>query len=239
MRQTTLASLIAQNWLNFLKRLPFLFFGLFLLAVGLVANLQSNLGMNPWGVLHVGIAIISPLTFGQSVQVVGFAVIILGWLMGFAPGFGTFANMYFVGFFVDLIIGWDLIPVQTEIPWQLGLLLFSIVVMGIGSLFYLKVQLGAGPRDGLMIGLTKKLNKPLQYVRGGIEITVSILGYIMGGPVGIGTLVTAFTIGYSVQLFFKLGGFDGKSEQMNLLQLYRFLKSNKNRDTSEAKIFAR
>jgi len=225
-----LTSHVAQNWLNFLKRLPFLFFGLFLFAVGVVANLHSNLGVNPWGVLHVGITNITPLSIGQTTQVVGFAVIILGWLMGFAPGFGTLANMYFVGFFTDLIIGWDLIPVQTEITRQLGLLLFSIVIIGIASLFYLKVQLGAGPRDGLMIGLVKKLNKPVAYVRGAIEITALILGYLMGGPVGIGTLVTALTVGYSVQLFFKLGGFDGKSKQMNLLQIYRFLKSNKNRD---------
>ena len=195
--------------------------------MGIVAILHSNLGMQPWGVLHVGIADITPLSVGQAIQVVGFAVIIFGLLIGVAPGFGTLANMYFVGFFTDLIIGWDLIPVQTEITRQFGLLMFGIVMMGIGSLFYLKVQLGAGPRDGLMIGLVKKLNKPVVYVRGAIEITALILGYLIGGPAGIGTLVAALTVGYSVQLFFKLGGFDGKSKQMNLVELYRFLKNNK------------
>jgi uncharacterized membrane protein YczE len=106
----------------------------------------------------------------------------------------------------------------------------SIVIMGIGSLFYLKAQLGAGPRDGLMIGMVKKLNKPVAYVRGAIEITALTLGYFLGGPAGIGTLVTALTVGYSVQLFFKLGSFEAKSEQMNLLELYRLLKNNKRRD---------
>lgn len=101
--------------------------------------------------------------------------------------------------------------------------------MGIASLFYLKVQLGAGPRDGLMIGLIKKLKKPVAYVRGATEITALILGYLMGGPVGTGTLITVLTVGYSVQLFFKFGRFDSKSTQMDIYQLYRLLKSNKNR----------
>ena len=226
----SLSSHVAQNWLGFLRRLPSLFFGLFLWAVAIVANLHSNLGMNPWGVFHVGVANITPLSLGQAIQVVGVAVILLGWFMGFAPGFGTFANMFFVGFFTDLIIAWDLIPVQVEIGRQFGLLMVSIVIMGIGSLFYLKAQLGAGPRDGLMIGMVKKLNKPVAYVRGAIEITALTLGYFLGGPAGIGTLVTALTVGYSVQLFFKLGSFEAKSEQMNLLELYRLLKNNKRRD---------
>jgi len=185
--------------------------------------------MSPWDVLHVGIANVTNLTIGQAIQLVGIMVIILGWLLGFAPGFGTLANTYFIGFFIDLIIRWDLIPMQTELTGQLWLLLFSVMVLGVASLFYLRVQLGAGPRDCLMIGLVKKLDKPVAYVRGTIEVTVLILGYLMGGPVGIGTVVTALTVGYSVQFFFKLGRFDGKSEQMNLLQLYRLLKSSKSR----------
>jgi len=85
--------------------------------------------------------------------------------------------MYFIGFFIDLIIRWDLIPMQTELTGQLGLLLFSVMVLGVASLFYLRVQLGAGPRDCLTIGLVKKLDKPVAYVRGTIEVTVLILGH--------------------------------------------------------------
>lgn len=217
----------ARNWLTFLKRLPSLFLGLFLFAFGMVANLHSNLGMNPWGVLHVGIAKITPLTIGQATQLVGFVLVILGWLMGFAPGLGTLANMYFVGFFTDLIIEWDLIPQQTEPAPQFGLLLISIAVIGLGSFFYLRAQLGAGPRDSLMIGLIKKLNKPVAHVRAALELTALTLGYLMGGPVGIGTVVTALTIGYSIQFFFKLGRFNSEAEQMNLLELYKFLKGDK------------
>jgi uncharacterized membrane protein YczE len=95
------------------------------------------------------------------------------------------ANMYFVGSSTDLIIGWDLIPVKTEIALQLGLLLFGIVILGIGSLSYLKAQLGAGPRDTLMIGPVRKLNKPVAHTGGCIEINALILGYLMTRSVGI------------------------------------------------------
>jgi uncharacterized membrane protein YczE len=87
----------------------------------------------------------------------------------------------------------------------------------------MRVQLGAGPRDGLMVGLVRKLNKPIGIVRGSIEVTVLVLGYLMGGPVGVGTIITAFAIGYSVQYAFKLGKFEGKSPQMNLWELYGHL----------------
>lgn len=215
---------ISRNWRDFLGRLPSLFLGFFLFALGIVANLNANLGMMPWGVLHVGIANVTPLTLGQTAQLVGLVIILIGWLLGFPPGFGTVANMYFIGFFIDRLLEWNVIPAQTEVVGQLGILFLSIIIMGLASFFYLRVRLGAGPRDGLMIGLIKKLGAPVSYVRGAIEITVVVLGFLLSGPIGLGTVVSALLIGYSVQFFFKLGRFDRTSEQMNLLQLYRYLK---------------
>jgi uncharacterized membrane protein YczE len=216
-----------KNFIIFLKRLPSLFSGLFLFAIGIVANLHSNLGMSPWGVLNVGISNVTPITFGQASQLVGLAVIVVDCFLGFAPGFGTLANMFFIGFFIDLIISWNLIPVQTELLGQLGLLATSILIFGLASLLYMRVQLGAGPRDSLMIGLVKKFDNPVIYVRSTVEVIVCLLGYLMSGPVGLGTLITALTIGPSVHFFFKLGRFNSKSEQMNLLRLYQFLKNEK------------
>lgn len=214
----------ALNWVILLKRLPSLFLGLFLFSLGIVANLQSNLGMMPWGVLDVGLAKVTPLTIGQASILIGLLVIFIGYLLGFTPGLGTLANMFFIGYFIDLIMWWNLIPMQTEPLGQLMLLLLSIMILGLATLFYLRVRLGAGPRDGLMLGLVKKLDKPVAYIRASIEITVLVLGFLMGGPVGVGTLVTALTVGYSVQFFFKLGHFSGKSNQIDLRQLYRYLK---------------
>ena len=179
--------------------------------------------MSPWGVFHVGISETSGLTLGQVTQIVGLAVLLLGWTLGFPPGFGTVMNMFFVGWFTDRVIEWGLVPKPTDPLEQVMLLLLSVVLIGVGSLFYLRVQLGAGPRDGLMVGLVRRLDKQVWLVRGIIEVVVLVFGYLLGGPVGVGTIVTALTIGYSVQFAFRIGKYEGKSLQMNLWQLYDYL----------------
>ena len=215
----------ARNWMAFLRRMPSLLIGLFFFAAGAVANFYSGLGMMPWGVLNVGIEKMTPFTLGQVSQMVGLAVLVLGWLLGFPPGFGTFANMYFIGFFIDWIIAIGLIPIPTEFIWQLGMLLLSVGLLGVGSLLYLRVGLGAGPRDGLMMGLVTKTERNVSTIRGAIEVIVLVLGYMMGGPVGIGTVVSAVTVGPAVQLSFRLGAFDSKNtEQINVYELYRRLR---------------
>jgi len=135
--------------------------------------------------------------------------------------------MFFIGWFTDRSIEWWIVPRPTDPLEQAALLLLSVVLIGVGSLFYLRVQLGAGPRDGLMVGLVRSLNRQVWLIRGSIEVTVLVLGYLLGGPVGIGTVVTALTVGYSVQYSFKLGKFEGKSPQMNLWELYEYILGRK------------
>ena len=106
---------LRDNWLSFLGKLPSLFFGLFLFALGAVMNLYSNLGMSPWGVLQVGLTYRVPLTLGQVSQAVGLVVLIIGWLLGFAPGFATFMNMYFIVLFIDLIMEWGIAVSYTHL----------------------------------------------------------------------------------------------------------------------------
>lgn len=206
-------------------RLPTLILGLFLFSVGVVMSLYSNLGMSPWGVFQVGLAKILPLTFGQVSQVVGLAVLVLGWALGFPPGLGTVANMYLVGLFIDLVMSWNLLPQPAKLFPQIVMLVLGIVVIGIASFFYLRVQLGAGPRDGLMVGLVTKLDRPVSQVRMAIEVTVLVMGFFLGGPVGIGTILNALLTGPVVQRSFKLGGFNPKSEQVDLYKLARILSS--------------
>lgn len=182
--------------------------------------------MSPWGVLQVGLAGYVSLTFGQVSQIVGLVVLALGWVLGFAPGLGTLANMFFVGYFIDAIMASGLLPQPGEFVRQLAMLIFSVGLIGVASYFYLRVQLGAGPRDGLMVGLVSKLNRPVSTVRIAIEGTVLILGYILGGPIGIGTLVNALLLGPSVQFAFRIGGFDAKSEQLNLYRLVKCLSGD-------------
>jgi uncharacterized membrane protein YczE len=208
---------------GFLLKLPSLFFGLILFAFGVVLNLYSGLGMSPWGVFQVGLSQSSTFTLGQVSQIVGLGVLLIGWSIGFAPGFATFMNMYFIGFFIDKITQFGIIPEPTSLIQQFLLLFGSIIMIGVGSYFYMNPKLGAGPRDGLMMGLIKKTDLPVSIVRGSIEVTVLALGYLLGGPVGVGTLITALLIGYSVQFAFKIGGYDKKAEHLNLYQLVRYL----------------
>ena len=215
----------ARNWMAFLRRMPSLLIGLFFFSAGVVSNFYAGLGMMPWGVLNVGLEKMTPLTLGQVSQVVGLAVLVLGWMLGFPPGFGTFANMYLIGVFIDWIIAVGLLPIPMEFLGQFGMLLLSVGVLGVGSLLYMRVGLGAGPRDGLMMGLVKKTGRSVSTIRGAIEVIVLVIGYLMGGPVGIGTVISAVMVGPAVQIAFRFGEFDSKNtEQLNVYDLYRRLR---------------
>jgi uncharacterized membrane protein YczE len=185
--------------------------------------LFADLGMSSWGVFHLGLMNTVGLSFGQTTQLVGLVVLFIGWFLGFPPGLGTVSNIYFIGYFIDIIIKWGIVPKFNNILLQLVLLIAGMATIGGASYFYLSPKLGAGPRDGLMIGLVQKLDKEVSIVRAGIEITVLILGIAMGGTVGIGTVITAFSIGYFVQLAFKLGNYDRNSKHMNLYELVKHL----------------
>lgn len=214
---------VLDNWLELLKKMPSLFIGLFLFALGLVANLYSRLGMGPWAVLTVGMVNQTPFTFGQASQLIGLVVLAIGWALGFAPGLATLANMYFVGVFIDQIMIWGLLPTPGSLLEQFAMLFLSIALIGVASLLYLRVRLGAGPRDGLMMGLVRRLDRPVSHVRGTLEVTVLVIGYLLGGPVGIGTVINAFCLGISVQLAFKIGRYDRKAEHIDIFGLLNSL----------------
>lgn len=209
-------------WIKFFSKMPSLFFGFFLFGLAILLALYSDLGMSPWDVFHMGIVNHSILSLGQVSQIVGLCIILLSIFLGVIPGIGSVLNMFFIGFFVDLINNTGIIKTPEGMILKFAMLIAAILIMGIASYFYLNVELGAGPRDGLMEGLVRKLNKPVWVIRGSIEITVLAIGYVLGGPVGIGTLLLAATIGISVQFAFKLGKYDPKKAQhRNLLELYK------------------
>lgn len=213
-----------EQWLSFLAKLPSLFIGLFLFSIGVVLTLYADLGMAPWGVLQVGLTRFTPLSLGQITQLVGLAVLVLGWLMGFPPGFATVMNMFFVGYFMDVIMNTGLLSTPATLVGKLLMLLAGIAVLGAASFLYMNPMLGAGPRDGLMMGLVQKLDRPVSQVRGAIEVTVLVVGGLLGGPVGIGTVISALTVGYAVQFAFKLGGYDRKAKHLNLFDLVKLLR---------------
>jgi len=216
-------------WLKLLLKMPSLFFGFFLFAVAILLALYSKLGMSPWDVFHMGIVNHSTFSLGQTAQIIGLCVIIVSVFLGVIPGIGSIFNMIFIGTFVDLINNTGILKTPESMLAKILMLLSAILIMGIATYFYLKVELGAGPRDGLMEGLVIKLNKPVWLIRGSIEITVLIIGFFLGGPVGIGTLLLAVAIGPSVQFAFKIGKYNSKEAQhMNLVDLYRNIKGISN-----------
>lgn len=189
-----------------IKRLAFLLWGLFLFGLGIVMTIKSNLGTAPWDALHLGLIHYLPLTLGQVSQLTGVLVIIISYFLGMKPGWGTIANMYFIGIFIDVIMDSKWIPDPTHWLFQIGLLLAGILVIGWGSFFYLSAALGAGPRDSFMVGAIAKTGWPVWKVRTIIESSVAILGYFLGGPIGIGTIIIALTLGPSIQWSFSLMG---------------------------------
>lgn len=213
-------------WFKLLVKMPSLFLGFFLFAVAILLALYSKLGMSPWDVFHLGIVNHSNLSLGHTSQIVGFAVIMLSIFLGVIPGIGSIFNMVFIGMFIDLINNTGIIKTPGSILIRILMLISSILIMGLATYFYLQVELGAGPRDGLMEGLVIKLNKPVWLIRGSIEITVLIIGFFLGGPVGVGTILLAVAIGPSVEFAFKIGRYDSKKAQhMNLIDLYRNIKA--------------
>jgi uncharacterized protein len=196
---------------KYLKPVSSLFFGLFLLALGIVMSINANLGLGPWNAFHLGISNHTRLSFGQTQMVVGISIILLSLFMGIRPGWGTVANMTFVGIFVDLINSINIIPKCNSFITGLLMLIISLFVTGFGSYFYMSAGLGIGPRDSLMIVLGKKIPWPIGAVRNSIEVIVLLIGLLLGAPLGSGTIIYTFGIGYVMQSVFKLFSFDAKT----------------------------
>jgi uncharacterized membrane protein YczE len=180
--------------------------GLFLCACGIAAFLESRLGLPPWDVLHQGIAKHTPLSFGLANVLVAVIVLFLAWQLGSRPGIGTIANAVLIGLFVALVLplsfvdrlsGWPL-------PARIALLVVGLALFGAGSAFYIGAGLGAGPRDSLMLVGTLRSGVRIGAVRAALEGTALVAGVILGGTVGVGTLVFALLIGPAVEASFWL-----------------------------------
>lgn len=178
--------------------------GLFCFALGVVLNLQSNTGLAPWNAFHYGLALQLGRTIGEASVGAGLAMILVSRAIGVRPGLGTLANMTLVGFFTDRILDWNLVPWQTEWPGRLVLLALGVVVLALGTAIYIQPRLGAGPRDSFMLALTRLTGWRVGVVRGAIEATVLLAGWLLGGPIGLGTVVFMFGIGPAIQLTFRL-----------------------------------
>lgn len=203
-----IASLGWKNPQDFAFRFLILNIGLFLFAFGSIMVVRASLGFVSWDVFHWGLSLHTPLSFGQCSQVTGLLIIIVNLFLGTKPGLATIMNMLMIGFWEDQLLKWNFIPAGDAFGlWAQVLLLASgTLVIGMGSGLYIKAGMGSGPRDGFMLSLSRKTGWRVAICRTIIEITVSVLGWLLGGPLGIGTVLVAFTLGPSVEFGFWIFG---------------------------------
>ena len=187
-----------------LVRLPGLLAGLVLFGVSIAVMAQAGLGLGPWESLHQGISRQTGVALGTVSILVGLPVLALWWPIGVRPGLGTLLNIAVIGMVTNACL--PLLPAPTDLAVRLAMMGAGVIGIGIGSGLYLAADLGPGPRDGLMTGLHHRFAWPLFAVRTTIEVSVLAAGWLLGGTVGLGTLVFAFGIGPIVQ--WALGIFD-------------------------------
>lgn len=198
--------LLIKQSLNYLRRLCALVFGLFLYSVGEVFTYRSDMGLGPWDVFHKGLSLHTLLSFGQASILVGAAIIVLGLFLKVKPGVGTVLNMLLIGLFVDWQLNSKWLPDLSAMPLPVRLLadMAGVLIIGLGTAFYIMPLLGAGPRDGLMLRLHGLTKLRVAIVRAAIELAALTIGFFLGGTVGVGTLVFAFGVGPSVEVGFWL-----------------------------------
>lgn len=180
------------------RRLPQLFAGLVLYGVSMAMMLRSGLGLDPWDVLHYGVATWLPLTFGGVVIATGIAVLLLWIPLRQMPGLGTVANAVVIGLATDAALA--LIVTSEGLAARSAMLAGGIVLNGLATALYIGAQLGPGPRDGLMTGLVRRTGWSVRVVRTSIELSVVVTGWMLGGVVGVGTIAYALAIGPLVQM---------------------------------------
>ncbi|WP_073479481.1 membrane protein YczE [Streptoalloteichus hindustanus] len=181
------------------RRLLQLFGGLTLYGVAMGMQVRAELGLDPWDVLHEGLARRTGLSFGLITALTGLVVLLLWIPLRQRPGIGTVSNVVMIALSVDLTLA--LLPTPSSLPVRIGLLVAGVVLNGLASAAYIGARLGPGPRDGLMTGFCARTGWSVRLVRTGIEVTVLAVGWLLSGTVGVGTVFYALAIGPLVQVF--------------------------------------
>ncbi len=203
-------------------RLMRLIFGLFLYALGIVVTLKAHVGYAPWDVLHVGLAKTTGMTIGVASILVGILIVFVAFLLGEKLGLGTILNMILIGVFIDLILAFNAIPLMDNFYWGVMMLIMGLFIISLASYFYIGSGFGAGPRDSLMVALARKTRLPIGVCRGTIEVIAVLVGWQLGGLLGIGTVIAAFAIGFCIQITFKVLNFDAKKvDHQTLTSTYK------------------
>jgi uncharacterized membrane protein YczE len=184
-------------------RVAVLLAGLVLYGFSMALMIRAGLGLDPWDVFHQGLSRRTGMSIGTATAVVG-VVVLLAWIpLRNRPGVGTVANVVVISVTVDVCLA--VLPEASTPAVQVAWMLAAVVLNALATVLYIGAGLGPGPRDGLMTGLVARTGRSVRLVRTGIEATVLTAGWLLGGTVGVGTVVYALGIGPLVQLFMWLG----------------------------------
>ena len=202
-----------------------LVFGLFVFSVGTVCILNARIGVAPWDVFHQGVSRLTGITVGRASIFMGVIIVALDIYLGQPIGWGSIANMLLIGTFIDLLMLGNNVPSFEGFFPSLILLLIGIVFHGLGVFLYIAVGWGAGPRDGLMVVLMKKTGKSVRLIKSVIEVFAVSIGYLLGGNLGVGTIIVAFLSGPIWQYIFKALKFNVNDvEHRSIQDDFRLLK---------------
>jgi uncharacterized membrane protein YczE len=191
------------EWRRFPKDFMVIQIGFALFGLAIAIFIRANLGTSPWAVFEVALINYLPITPGQATILVGAVVLLLALAMRQQIGWGTIANIICIGLWQDLFLQW-LPAVRDNWILQVPYLLTGVTMMGAATAIYIGVNAGAGPRDSVMLGLSRNARLSVRVARTMIEVVVVVAGWLLGGPLGVGTLIYALTIGPAVQAFFRL-----------------------------------
>ena len=191
------------RWNTFIRDFFVIQFGYGLFGLSLALIIQANLGTGPWSVFEVALSNSTKLSVGTITVIVGFAVFFIVLALRESIGWGMLGNILCIGPWLDFF-RWVIPPMHDNFPLQISMVLLSIFTQGIASAIYIGVDAGAGPRDSLMLAIKRTTGLSLRLARGASELTVFIIGWLLDGPAGVGTVVFALLIGPSVQWAFKV-----------------------------------
>ncbi|WP_078379575.1 YczE/YyaS/YitT family protein [Sutcliffiella halmapala] len=180
----------------FLAKWSIYFIGLLIMSFGIVLMIRADLGSAPWDVFHIGLFYQVGLTIGTWSIIAGFFILMISsWILKRLPSIGAFLNMLMVGIFIDMYLHINYLQTPDSFLGKVAMLIIGVVVIGIGIGVYISSRCGAGPRDSLMIALTEVTGWKVQHIRLVMELIVLCLGWLLGGPVFIGTILFCLTIG--------------------------------------------
>lgn len=206
-----------------IKKIPALILAFLICAYGITQIKALNLGMAPWHTLSLGINNKTGIEFGKITLLTGLIIILFSIFIKIYPGIGTILNILCIGPLVDIISKFNIVLVPENYFLKIIVLFYGSIILNYGLYSYLKFELGAGPRDGLMIGLVKITGLDVKYIKTAMEFMVLIVGYLLGGIVGIGTIISTFSCGYILDKIFRWKGFDPKKTCQRKLTDYLIL----------------